>query len=134
MSLPVWLFEAAMLVVIALGFDIADSFDTNAEFLAAILLFTAVANLAGVVPSVSGGIGPFEFFGAATLVGTGVAEAEAATYVLTAHVALLVPVSILGVIVLVLDGTSLRSLVKRAESGPAGLEVDSASSAPESVA
>jgi uncharacterized protein (TIRG00374 family) len=134
MSLPVWLFEAAMLAVIALGFDIADSFDTNAEFLAAILLFTAVANLAGVVPSVSGGIGPFEFFGAATLVAAGVADAEAATYVITAHVALLVPVSILGVVMLLLDGTSLRSLVKKAETGPAGLEIESSSDAPESAA
>ena len=125
MSLPVWLLEAAMLVVIALGFNIADSFDTNAEFIAAILLFTSVANLAGVVPSVSGGIGPFEFFGAATLVGMGVAEAEAATYVLTAHIALLVPVSILGVVMLIMDGTSLKSLVKQAESGPTGLESES---------
>jgi uncharacterized protein (TIRG00374 family) len=133
MSLPVWLFEVAMLVVIALGFDISDSFDTNAEFLAAILLFTAVANLAGVVPSVSGGIGPFEFFGAATLVGTGVAEAEAFPYVLTAHVALLVPVSILGGVMLLLDGTSLRSLVKRAETGPAGLDVEQEPSPAESA-
>ncbi len=131
MSLPVWLFEAAMLLVIALGFDIADSFDTTAEFVGAILLFTAVANLAGVVPSVSGGIGPFEFFGAAALVGMGVADAEAATYVLTAHIALLVPVSILGAVLLILDGTSLRSLLKRAESGPAGLKGESKPIAPE---
>lgn len=119
LSLPVWLLETVMAFVIAFGFDISDSFDSNFEFFAAILLFMSVANLAGVVPSVSGGIGPFEFFGAAVLVAMGVMDAEAGAYVLTVHVALLVPVSILGFIVLIMDGTSLRSLFKGARAAPA---------------
>ena len=118
LSLPVWLLETGMAIVIGLGFDLSDSFDSNFEFFAAVLLFMSVANLAGVVPSVSGGIGPFEFFGAASLVAMGVADAEAGAFVLTVHIALLVPVSILGFILLVMDGTSLRALFSGARSVP----------------
>ncbi len=98
--------------------DISGSFDSNFEFFAAILLFIAVANLAGVVPSVSGGLGPFEFFGAVSLVAMGVADAEAGAFVLTVHVALLVPVTIAGGIVLFMDGTSIRSLFSGARAAP----------------
>lgn len=132
LSLPVWLLETVMAFVIAFGFDISDSFDSNFEFFAAILLFMSVANLAGVVPSVSGGVGPFEFFGAAVLVAMGVADAQAGAYVLTVHIALLVPVSILGFIVLLMDGTSLRSLFKGARAAPIAGDTPAAAEAPES--
>ncbi len=129
--LPVWLLETVMAFVIALGFDISGSFDSNFEFFAAILLFIAVANLAGVVPSVSGGLGPFEFFGAVSLVAMGVADAEAGAFVLTVHIALLVPVTIAGGIVLFMDGTSLRSLFSGARAAPMEGEAPGAADAPE---
>ena len=131
LSLPVWLLEVAMAFVIALGFDISGSFDSNFEFFAAMLLFIAVANLAGVVPSVSGGLGPFEFFGAVSLVAMGVAEAEAGAFVLTVHIALLVPVTIAGGIVLLMDGTSLRSLFKGARAAPIAGDTPAAAEAQE---
>ncbi len=116
LSLPVWLLEAAMILIIALGFDLQDAFATDTEFVAAMLLFMATANLAGIVPSVSGGVGPFEFFGAATLVALGVADAEAGAFALTVHVALLVPVTVLGGVLLLLDGTSIRALLRHAQT------------------
>jgi uncharacterized protein (TIRG00374 family) len=123
-SLPVWLLEGAMYLVIAYGFGIDDHFSGMPQLLAAVMMFTAIANLALIVPSASGGIGPFEFFGAATLVALGVPEGTAAIYALTVHVALLLPVTVLGAVLVLADGLSFRSLISRsigaAAAKPAG--------------
>ncbi len=88
--------------------------------IAAIGLFMAIANLALVVPSTAGGVGPFNFFGAATLVALGVGDAEAGAYVLTAHIALLLPVTLLGLVVLLTDHVSLKTLMDRATLADGG--------------
>ncbi|MBT3941347.1 MAG: flippase-like domain-containing protein [Chloroflexi bacterium] len=113
LSLPIWAAEVSMLYVIALGFDIESAFGGQVEMIAAIGLFMAIANLALVVPSTAGGVGPFNFFGAATLVALGVGEAEAGAYVLTAHIALLLPVTLLGLVVLLTDHVSLKTLLSK---------------------
>lgn len=113
-SLPVWLLEGAMYLVIAYGFGIDSYFSGTVQLLGAVMLFTAIANLALIVPSASGGIGPFEFFGAATLVALGVPEGTAALYAITVHVALLLPVTVLGGVLILADGLSFRGLVDRA--------------------
>ena len=120
-SLPVWASEAAMYYLIALGFDLRPIFDSQTEFVAAILVFTAAANLAGVLPSTAGSWGPFDFFGAAALVALGVGQELAAAYALTVHVALWVPPTAVGAILLVLDGRSLTGLMKDVDSGQAAL-------------
>ncbi|MCH7594727.1 MAG: flippase-like domain-containing protein [Chloroflexi bacterium] len=117
LSLPIWASELAMLYVISLGFDIESAFGGRLETIAAIGLFMAIANLALVVPSTAGGVGPFNFFGAATLVALGVGDAEAGAYVLTAHIALLLPVTLLGLLVIMLDHVSLRALLGRSTLG-----------------
>jgi uncharacterized protein (TIRG00374 family) len=124
LSLPIWAAEVLMLYVIALGFDIDSAFGGRVEMIAAISLFMAIANLALVVPSTAGGVGPFNFFGAVTLVALGVNEAEAGAYVLTAHIALLLPVTLLGLAVLLFDHTSLKSLLGRTRLAQAGEEGD----------
>lgn len=113
LSLPIWIAEVSMLYVIALGFDIESAFGSRVETIAAIGLFMAIANLALVVPSTAGGVGPFNFFGAAMLVALGVGEAEAGAYVLTAHIALLLPVTLLGLVMLMFDHMSLKTLLGR---------------------
>jgi hypothetical protein len=113
-SLPVWAAEAVMYYLIALGFDLRPIFDSQVEFIAAILVFTAAANLAGVLPSTAGSWGPFDFFGAAALVALGVGQDVAAAYALTVHVALWLPPTILGAVLLVMDGNSLAGLLKGA--------------------
>jgi uncharacterized protein (TIRG00374 family) len=120
LSLPIWVAEVLMLYVIALGFDIESAFGGRVEMIAAISLFMAIANLALVVPSTGGGVGPFNFFGAATLVALGINDAEAGAYVLTAHIALLLPVTVLGLIVLLMDHTSLKSLLGRTRLAQTG--------------
>ena len=111
-SIPVWAMEAAMYYLIALGFDVRSQFDSQLEFIAVLLVFTAAANLAGVLPSSAGSWGPFDFFGAAALVAVGVPKEIAVGFALTVHVALWVPVTALGAILLVMDGSSLRRLMR----------------------
>ncbi|MDA1256394.1 MAG: lysylphosphatidylglycerol synthase transmembrane domain-containing protein [Chloroflexi bacterium] len=132
LSLPIWASELAMLYVIALGFDIESAFGGHVETIAALGLFMAIANLALVVPSTAGGVGPFNFFGAATLVALGVGEAEAGTYVLTAHIALLLPVTLLGFLMIVSDHMSLRTLLSRTRAVQDGEGAD-ATLAPSSI-
>ena len=124
LSLPIWASEVLMLYVISLGFDIESAFGGRFETIAAIGLFMAIANLALVVPSTAGGVGPFNFFGAATLVALGVGDAEAGAYVLTAHIALLLPVTLLGLLVLVSDHVSLRTLLGRTRLVHVGKQAD----------
>ncbi len=120
LSAPVWVAETVMLGIIALGFDVRSAFANDFEMIAAMMLFASIANLALVVPAAAGGIGPFNFFGAATLVALGVADAEAGAFVLTAHIALLLPVTVLGFTFLLTDRVSLRGLLARATAGEAG--------------
>ena len=114
-SIPVWVAEAGMYYLIAMGFDLGSIFATELEFLSAILLFTAAANLAGVFPSTAGGWGPFDFFGAASLIALGVQNEIAAGYALTVHVVLWVPPTLLGALLLVWDGASLPGLLRGAK-------------------
>ena len=130
-SLPVWGFEAAMYYLIGMGFDLGSQFGSQQELIAVILVFTAAANLAGVLPSSAGSWGPFDFFGAAALVALGVPNAVASGFALTVHVALWVPVTVLGAIMLLADGSSLRKLVEgfkrerqTGESQTTALEMD----------
>lgn len=138
MSLPVWAAEAAMIYLIALGFDIRPDGASQFDFIALVLLFTAVANLAGAIPSSAGSWGPFDFFGAAALVAAGVSNGVASAFALTVHVALWVPPTALGLAILVADGTSLRKLTGTArksasaspgESGEPGVPVVAAAAA-----
>lgn len=110
-SLPVWAFEAAMYYLISIGFDLDTYFGSQVELIAVLLVFTAAANLAGVLPSSAGSWGPFDFFGAAALIALDVPNGVASGFALTVHVALWVPVTVLGAILLLLDGSSLRKLV-----------------------
>jgi len=112
---PVWTSEAVVYYLIAIGFDLRPIFDSQIEFIAAILVFTAAANLAGVLPSTAGGWGPFDFFGAAALIALGVGQEVASAYALAVHVVVWVPPTVVGALLLVLDGNSLSDLMKGAQ-------------------
>jgi hypothetical protein len=117
LSLPVWAFEAGMYYLISLGFDVGQSFESVGQLVGVILVFTAAANLAGVFPSSAGSWGPFDFFGAAALIALGVENGVATGYAVTVHVALWVPVTALGAVLLMADGTSLGHLIDRSKRG-----------------
>jgi uncharacterized protein (TIRG00374 family) len=125
-SLPVWALEAAMYYLIAMGFDLRSEFGSEVELIAVLLVFTAAANLAGVLPSSAGSWGPFDFFGAAALIALGVPNSVATGFALTVHVALWVPVTVLGAILLLLDGSSLRKLMDGLKRDRASQDEDKA--------
>ena len=105
LSLAAWLAESGMYLIIGthvFGLSLPPS---------AYILTTAFANLFAMVPSAPGYIGPFDagalgslaLFG---LTGSGVGTA----YVFVLHLALLIPVSLLGFVYLWRYGLSLRTL------------------------
>jgi hypothetical protein len=118
LSVPVWAAEAAMYFTIAQGFDVLGAGQDQLDLVGLVLLFTAAANLAGIIPSSAGSWGPFDFFGAVALTGAGVASSTASAFALTVHVALWVPPTALGLVILIADGTSLRRLVRSAGRAP----------------
>ena len=122
LSVPVWLMEAAMYYVIGFSFGLQDSFSSLGMMAVAVLATTATSNLATSVPSFPGGIGPFELFATATLVALGVSAPLATAYTVTLHVALLVPVTLVGLVVAWGQNISLRELVRmgreQREEGP----------------
>ena len=116
LSIPVWIAEIAMYYVIALGFDIRELFDSQLQFIAAIVAFGAAANLAGVLPSSAGSWGPFDFFGAAALTALGVDTDLAAAYAVTVHVVLWGPVTLAGAMLLLADKVSMANLARGARA------------------
>ena len=116
LSIPVWVAEITMYYVIALGFDIRPEFGSQIEFVAAIVAFGAAANLAGILPSSAGSLGPFELLGAAALTTLGIDGDVAAAYALTVHVVLWAPVTIAGAIILFFDRTSFVNLARGART------------------
>ena len=111
-SLPIWLAEGAMYYLIALGFGLDVHFDTVLLMVAAVLMVTAVSNLATSLPSSQGSVGPFEFFAVLTLEALGVGTALAAAYALVLHAALLLPVIVVGLLHLATSSISLRQLIR----------------------
>jgi len=103
LSIGAWLAEATMYYLVALGFGLQLG-------PAAYLLTTAVANLGGMIPSSPGYVGTFEWFALASLSLFGLGADAAISYVLVLHVALLVPVTVLGFFFLWRYGLSLRQL------------------------
>lgn len=111
-SLLVWLLEAAVFYLLALAFQL------NLPF-ATFLLAAAIANLALVIPSLPGGIGPFEYFGKQTLVLFGAREALATAYMGVLHLVILFPVTLLGLAFLGFQRQTLarvRAEVKKGEA------------------
>ena len=89
-----------MYYIIGIAFDLTSSLGGNAMMVAAMLATTSVSNLATAIPSSQGGIGPFELFGSGVLIVLGVEREVATAYILALHVALLVPVTVLGLVYL----------------------------------
>ncbi len=115
-SLPVWLFEGAMFLVIAISFDLQDFFSPAVLLVPVVLLVTAVSNLATAIPSSPGSIGTFEFPAAAALTLVGVGAGVAGAYAVMLHVYLLLPITALGLVFLWSGHESLTSLTRREDN------------------
>ena len=105
LSQGIWVGETVVYWLVAQAMD----FDVSWPVLAATV---AASNLATSVPSSSGAIGPFELLAKETLVLAGFVPSAAAAYAVLVHLTLLVPVTALGAVFLMAEGTSLREAVK----------------------
>ena len=114
LSMPVWLLEAGVYLIIAYSFGMDALFGSFGMLILVVLLVTATSNLATSVPSFIGGIGPFEVVAYQTLLALGVGDDLAVSYALVVHlVALWLPVNLLGLALLWGQNLSLRQLVAK---------------------
>jgi hypothetical protein len=80
-------------------------------------MITGFVNLGTLIPQAPGFIGVFEFIALAVLHGAfGVDRGQAISYVLVLHVALLVPVTLLGIFYTARESISYSQLVKLEET------------------
>ena len=111
LSVPIWIFEAMMYYIIGFSFDL-NTFFNPAQMWIVILLVTAIANLATAIPAAGGGIGTFDVAASATLTILSVDPSVAGAYTIVLHLALLVPITVLGLIYQFLYSLPLRKIGK----------------------
>jgi len=88
-SVIIWLLETGKYWFVMHAFDFSVSFF-------ALMLMNGIVNLATTIPSAPGYIGTFDAPGIAVLTAYGVDQATAAGYTLVLHVALWLPITLLG--------------------------------------
>lgn len=131
LSLPVWILEGSMYLVIAFSFDLHNFFTPAILVVPVVMLVTAVSNLATAIPSSPGSIGTFEFPAVAALALVGLGgelgggEGVAGAYVFLVHITALVPVTVLGLLYLWLGNISLSRLLARDNKAPSTYAVAS---------
>ena len=105
-SVVIWLFETGKYWFVMHAFPFQVSFF-------ALMLMNGVVNLATTIPSAPGYIGTFDAPGIAILVAYGVNKAVAASYTLVLHVALWVPITLLGAYYLAHEGIHWGEDIKK---------------------
>jgi uncharacterized protein (TIRG00374 family) len=88
-SILIWLLDAALFIAILPAFGISHSFRDG-------VVAMSVTNLGLLVPSSPGFIGPFHYFCARAVMAQGVAPEVALAYATLVHLAIYVPVTLLG--------------------------------------
>ncbi len=106
MTFPIWFAEAAMFQLISYGFNMDLSFH-------GMLFTTSTSNLATSIPSSAGGVGPFEWGARLTLEGLDVAGGVATAFTIALHVALLAPVTLLGLVFMWMQHMSLAMIARQ---------------------
>jgi uncharacterized protein (TIRG00374 family) len=96
-SVIIWLLETGKYWFLMHAFDFTVSFF-------ALMLMNGIVNLATTIPSAPGYIGTFDAPGIAVLTAYGIDQATAAGYTLILHVALWLPITLLGVYYLAREG------------------------------
>ncbi|HUH96232.1 MAG TPA: lysylphosphatidylglycerol synthase transmembrane domain-containing protein [Anaerolineales bacterium] len=96
-SLVIWLLETSKYWLVMHAFNFSVSFF-------ALMLMNGIVNLATTIPSAPGYIGTFDAPGIAVLTAYGVDQATAAGYTLVLHVALWLPITLLGAYFLTREG------------------------------
>jgi glycosyltransferase 2 family protein len=96
-SIVIWLLETGKYWFVMHAFNFSVSFF-------ALMLMNGIVNLATTIPSAPGYIGTFDAPGIAVLTAYGVQQATAAGYTLVLHVALWLPITLLGAYFLTREG------------------------------
>jgi uncharacterized protein (TIRG00374 family) len=96
-SVIIWLLETGKYWFVMRAFDFQVSFF-------ALMLMNGIVNLATTIPSAPGYIGTFDAPGIAVLAAYGVDQAAATGYTLTLHVALWLPITLLGAYYMAREG------------------------------
>ncbi len=96
-SLVIWLLETGKYWFVMLAFPFEVSFFT-------LILMNGIVNLATTIPSAPGYIGTFDAPGIAVLMAYGVDKALATGYTLVLHIALWLPITLLGAYYLAREG------------------------------
>ncbi|MDO8755552.1 MAG: lysylphosphatidylglycerol synthase transmembrane domain-containing protein, partial [Anaerolineales bacterium] len=96
-SLVIWLLETAKYWFVMHAFNFEVSFF-------ALMLMNGIVNLATTIPSAPGYIGTFDAPGIAVLTAYGIDQATATGYTLTLHVALWLPITLLGAYYMAREG------------------------------
>lgn len=115
LSLPVWILEGGVYLMLAYSFDIPGSFVPHLLIIPVILMVTAASNLATAVPASPGAVGPFEFFAKESLLLVGIQSGIAGAYAILLHVTLLLPVTLVGLWILWVGPGSFSNLTKMAK-------------------
>jgi hypothetical protein len=110
-SVVIWLLETGKYWFVMHAFDFSVSFF-------ALMLMNGIVNLATTIPSAPGYIGTFDAPGIAVLTAYGVEQATAAGYTLVLHVALWLPITLLGAYFLAREGIHWSDSL-RVEAGEA---------------
>ena len=108
-SLLIWLLETGKYWFVMHAFPFKVSFFT-------LMLMNGVVNLATTLPSAPGYVGTFDTPGIAVLMAYGVARGVAAGYTLVLHVALWLPITLLGAYYLAQEGVKPADLEAQVES------------------
>lgn len=106
-----WLCEAGMYYLISIGFDLQQPFYV-------LVMATVVANIGTMIPSSPGYVGTFEALSVFVLVLFGANPDLAMSYTIVLHVALLVPVTLLGFFYLWKSQLSLTTITRAPAAEP----------------
>lgn len=96
-SILIWLLETVKYYFVMQAFDFTVSFF-------ALMLMNGIVNLATTIPTAPGYVGTFDLPGIAVLVQYGVPENIAIPYTLVLHIALWLPITLLGAFYMVREG------------------------------
>ncbi|MCA9979489.1 MAG: flippase-like domain-containing protein [Anaerolineales bacterium] len=116
-SVVIWLLETVKYWFVMHAFDFGDA---QVTFFA-LMLMNGVVNLATTIPSGPGYVGTFDVPGIAVLVLYGVTPEIATAYTVVLHVALWLPITLLGAYYMVREGMSWQDLNKAAEIKAGGV-------------
>jgi glycosyltransferase 2 family protein len=109
-SYTTWAIEAGVYWIVSFAFDLDITYWVA-------LMVVGTVNLAGLIPASPGQVGVFEFFASTVLVAAGIEETLAASYALTVHIVIWLPVTLVGFYFLVKQGLGWQAITQARSLG-----------------